>query len=112
MNRPLPRTPASWLKEIKLAFADASEAEPFGRDITDDHWLLHRQHATKHALGCAQFQASRRLWLCSHAASETSTPRVNWSRARCPISVPVSNTACIPAGAGVASSGAWTRIRR
>jgi hypothetical protein len=25
-----PRTPAEWLKEIKLAIADASEAEPFG----------------------------------------------------------------------------------
>jgi len=38
MNRPLPRTPAQWLKEIKLAIADASEAEPFaplvGTEIT------------------------------------------------------------------------------
>lgn len=39
MKRPLPRTPAQWLKEIKLAIADASEAEPFGplvgTEITD-----------------------------------------------------------------------------
>ena len=39
MRRPLPRTPAQWLKEIKLAIADASEAEPFGplvgTEITD-----------------------------------------------------------------------------
>ena len=39
MNRPLPRTPAQWLKEIKLAIADAREAEPFaplvGTEITD-----------------------------------------------------------------------------
>ena len=30
MKRPLPRTPVQWHKEIKLAIADASEAEPFG----------------------------------------------------------------------------------
>ena len=30
MKRPLPRTPAEWFKEIKLAIADASEAAPFG----------------------------------------------------------------------------------
>jgi hypothetical protein len=31
MKRPIPRTPAQWLKEIKLAIADAREAEPFGQ---------------------------------------------------------------------------------
>jgi hypothetical protein len=30
MKHPLPRTPAEWLKEIRLAIADACEAEPFG----------------------------------------------------------------------------------
>jgi hypothetical protein len=39
MKRPLPRTPAQWLKEIKLAIADAADAEPFGplvgTEITD-----------------------------------------------------------------------------
>lgn len=30
MKRPSPRTPAQWLKEIKLAIADAAEAAPFG----------------------------------------------------------------------------------
>ena len=30
MKRPQPRTPAQWLKEIKLAIADARDAEPFG----------------------------------------------------------------------------------
>src|ERR1700722_12676300 len=30
MTRPLPKTPAQWLKEIKLAIADAAEAAPFG----------------------------------------------------------------------------------
>ncbi len=29
MKRTLPRTPAQWLEEIRLAIADASEAEPF-----------------------------------------------------------------------------------
>ena len=39
MKRPLPRKPAEWLKEIKLAIADAAEAKPFGplagTDVTD-----------------------------------------------------------------------------
>jgi hypothetical protein len=39
MKRPLPRTPAQWLKEIMLAIADASEAKPFGplagTEVTD-----------------------------------------------------------------------------
>jgi len=29
-TRPLPRTPAAWLAEIKLAVADAQQAKPFG----------------------------------------------------------------------------------
>ena len=33
MKQPLPRTSAQWLKEIKLAVADAADAEPFGRAI-------------------------------------------------------------------------------
>lgn len=44
MKRPLPRTPAQWLKEIELAIADASEAAPFaplvGTEITA-HNLFH-----------------------------------------------------------------------
>lgn len=39
MKRPLPRTPAQWLREIKLAIADAAEAKPFGplvdTEVTD-----------------------------------------------------------------------------
>ena len=33
MKRPLPRTPIQWLKEIRLAIADAAHAKPFGRAI-------------------------------------------------------------------------------
>jgi hypothetical protein len=33
MKRPLPHTLAQWLKEIRLAIADAADAEPFGRAI-------------------------------------------------------------------------------
>ena len=44
MKRPLPRTPAQWLKEIELAIADAAEAAPFaplvGTEITS-HNLFH-----------------------------------------------------------------------
>ncbi len=39
VKRPLPSTPTEWLKEIKLAIADAAEAVPFGplvgSEITD-----------------------------------------------------------------------------
>src|SRR5260370_32753429 len=31
VKHPLPNTPAEWLKEIRLAIADAGEAKPFGR---------------------------------------------------------------------------------
>ena len=44
MKRPFPRTPAQWLKEIRLAIGDARSATPFGEllgtSITD-HNLLH-----------------------------------------------------------------------
>src|SRR5271165_6982549 len=30
MKRPLPKKPAEWLQEIKLAIADASDVKPFG----------------------------------------------------------------------------------
>ena len=33
ISRPIPRTVAGWFKEIKLAIADAREAEPFGKLI-------------------------------------------------------------------------------
>jgi hypothetical protein len=44
MKRPLPKTPAQWHKEIKLAIADAADATPFaplvGTEITADN-LFH-----------------------------------------------------------------------
>jgi len=44
VKRPLPKTPAHWFKEIKLAIADAAEAFPFGpmagTEITPDN-LFH-----------------------------------------------------------------------
>ena len=36
MKRPLPQTPAQWLKEIKLAIADVADAEPFGPMVGAD----------------------------------------------------------------------------
>ncbi len=33
MSRPIPRSVLGWFKEIKLAIADAREAEPFGKLI-------------------------------------------------------------------------------
>ena len=33
MKRRLPRSPAAWLKEIRLAIADAAEAQPIGQLI-------------------------------------------------------------------------------
>jgi hypothetical protein len=39
MKRPLPKKPADWLQEIKLAIADAADAKPFGplvgAEVTD-----------------------------------------------------------------------------
>lgn len=50
MKRPLPRTPAQWLKEIRLAIADARETIPFGEligaPITDDN-LCHLAPAVR-----------------------------------------------------------------
>jgi hypothetical protein len=44
MKHPLPRTPAAWFEEIRLAIADACEAAPFGpfvgTEITPDN-LFH-----------------------------------------------------------------------
>jgi hypothetical protein len=44
MKHPLPKTPAEWLDEIKLAMADARKAKPFGlltgQRITDSN-LFH-----------------------------------------------------------------------
>jgi hypothetical protein len=40
MKRPTPRTTAAWLKEIKLAIADAAEAAPFGRAIDETMWRM------------------------------------------------------------------------
>ncbi len=42
MKYPLPKTPAAWLKEIKLAMADASEAKPISRGLPHDSWARER----------------------------------------------------------------------
>ena len=57
MKRPLPRTPASWLKEIKLAIADAAEAEPFGRAIGEPITLANLFHLAPHV--CLKFRGRK-----------------------------------------------------
>lgn len=56
-SRPLPRSPQEWLKEIKLAIADAAEAKPFGRLVGDpitDADLFHLA-----PLVCLKFRGSQ-----------------------------------------------------
>ena len=57
MKRPLPRTPASWFKEIKLAIADAAEAEPFGRAIGAPITLTNLFHLAP--LVCLKFRGRK-----------------------------------------------------
>ncbi len=58
MKRPLPRTPAAWLKEIKLAIADAAEAEPFGRAIGEPITDAKLFHLAPHV--CLKFRGRKR----------------------------------------------------
>lgn len=58
MKRPLPRTPTAWLKEIKLAIADAAEAEPFGRAIGEPITLENLFHLAPHV--CLKFRGRKR----------------------------------------------------
>jgi hypothetical protein len=57
MKRPLPRTPTAWLKEIKLAIADAAEAEPFGRAIGEPITLANLFHLAPHV--CLKFRGRK-----------------------------------------------------
>ena len=57
MKRPLPRTPAAWLKEIKLAIADAAGAEPFGRAIGQPIELANLFHLAP--LVCLKFRGRK-----------------------------------------------------
>ena len=57
MKRPLPTTPAAWLKEIKLAIADAAEAEPFGRAIGEPITLDKLFHLAPHV--CLKFRGRK-----------------------------------------------------
>ncbi len=53
MKYPLPTTPAAWLKEIKLAIADASEAKPIGTPLTDSNLF----HLAPHV--CLKFRGQK-----------------------------------------------------
>lgn len=57
MKRPLPRTPTAWLKEIKLAIADAAEAEPFGRAIGEPITPANLFHLAPHV--CLKFRGRK-----------------------------------------------------
>jgi hypothetical protein len=57
MKRPLPRTPAAWLKEIKLAIADAAQAEPFGRAIGEPITPANLFHLAPHV--CLKFRGQK-----------------------------------------------------
>ncbi len=57
MKRPLPRTPTAWLKEIKLAIADAAEAVPFGQAIDEPITLANLFHLAPHV--CLKFRGQK-----------------------------------------------------
>ena len=57
MKRPIPRTTAAWLKEIKLALADAAEAMPIGRAIREPVTLANLFHLAPHV--CLKFRGQR-----------------------------------------------------
>ncbi len=57
MKRPLPRTPAAWLNEIKLAIADAAEAVPFGQTIGEPITLANWFHLAPHV--CLKFRGRK-----------------------------------------------------
>lgn len=57
MKRPLSRTPAAWLKEIRLAIADAAEAEPFGRAIGQPITPANLFHLAPHV--CLKFRGRK-----------------------------------------------------
>jgi hypothetical protein len=57
MKRPIPRTTAAWLKEIKLAIADAAEAVPIGRAIGEPVTLANLFHLAPHV--CLKFRGQK-----------------------------------------------------
>ncbi|MGA7497710.1 MAG: hypothetical protein WBX00_13375 [Isosphaeraceae bacterium] len=70
MKRPLPRTVVGWFKEIKLAIADAREAEPFGeligQPVTDAN-LFHLA-----PLVCLKFRGRKLLGREADRVTETA----------------------------------------
>lgn len=57
MKRPLPRTLATWLKEIRLAIADACEAEPISRAIGEPITDANLFHLAPHV--CLKFRGRK-----------------------------------------------------
>lgn len=58
MKRPLPRTPAKWHEEIKLAIADVCEAIPFGEAIGEPITDANLFHLAPHV--CLKFRGLKR----------------------------------------------------
>ena len=74
MKRPLPRTPAAWLKEIKLAIADAAEAEPFGQAIGEPITLANLFHLAPHV--CLKFRGRKSTGKVVRFFGEAATTRI------------------------------------
>jgi hypothetical protein len=70
MSRPIPGSVAGWFKEIKLAIADAREAEPFGELISqpvNDANLFHLA-----PLVCLKFRGGKLLGREADRVTETA----------------------------------------
>ena len=74
MSRPIPHTVAGWLKEIKLAIADAREAEPFGILIGEPVTNADLSHLAP--LVCLKFRG--RKLVGREAARVTKTALANY----------------------------------
>jgi hypothetical protein len=57
MHRRLPKTPAGWFKEIRLAIADARDATPYGELIGDPITEANLFHLAPHV--CLKFRGRK-----------------------------------------------------
>lgn len=70
MKYPLPKTPAAWLKEIKLAMADASEAMPISRAIGTPLTDSNLFHLAPHV--CLKFRGQKPTGKAAERVVETA----------------------------------------
>ena len=116
MKLPQPRTPAAWLKEIKLAIADAAEAAPLGPLVGTEDMDANLFHLAP--LVCLKFRGRKlkgreaervtKVALANSASSRRNSVTGSPSRSLMPSSAPIrtpgaSSPACRKASASMSS---------